>query len=504
MEPPPPPPARCLAEDVLGDAGAASVVLQYLTPFEMTPLRELSRAVRDAIAAVPFGAPGARRDYPVGDSSNDDAVFRSPSWLDGHVVGPVALARWRACFPAARALTYCDEGSSEPLGEAELGLLSGFTTLRLSELGPASVASLDARVLGSVTSLALYECSLDDLRFLRHVSPRLAAVSLTHCYKRFSGEGGGGPDGSDDAGGASDDDSATGGSDADDADGDDDGPLPSFDSALAWLAHVPDVQLGIGEVWGQTVSDAGIARLVGARSLRLVFHELEAPLTGAGFAPLRALTSLRLKFVDCMPLLTKRFFENVAGQLRHLALDAQKASEDILFRVDDDLLTNFAGLASLELTAVADCGRLLCHAPATAPLERIAISNSIFTGRVLFEGALPSLRRLEVDGCSSFMAFAVPRRGVVTPVLQPLALEQLTVRRCSPFGERELAALAAACPRLRHVVVTGGPGEYEHAAGRKRKFSEADAVAAMQRHCGGGWRFTIDRRDQTFVWTASR
>lgn len=480
MDVPSPPAARCLAEDVLGDAGLASAVLTFLLPPEIAPLRELSRAVRDSIAAIPFGPPPARHN-DTSDVAGDDAIFHDPRWMGYVVRGPAALAGWRACFPAARALAYSDDGSSEPLGEAELELLSGFSTLRLSDLGAASAAALDARVLGSVTSLALADSSLEDLRFLRHVSPRLAAVSLVRNHKRFTAD------------------------DSDD-EGEGGGPLPSFDVALAWLAQVPDVEISVGDRWGHGITETGIARLVSARS-RILFNETETPVTGAGFEPLRQLSSLSLRYEDFLAGrlgLTQAFFTHVAGRLQHLALDIFHASSLVIRGLlADDSFAHFTKLTSLEVFGELDPERVLHHIPAATPLARLRVGyDNLFTGTAVVDNRLPHLRRLEVFGCPWFMSTSsvspLPQAadGVCcTDESQLLGLESVALSTHDSASVGRLADLVARCPRLRHVNVTAVSGTATDPT--------VDVKAALLQH-GVAWSFSSVRGDEVLRWTAVR
>jgi hypothetical protein len=478
MDPPLPPPARCLAEDVLGDAGLASVVLQHLTLAEVAPLRELSRAVRDAIAAVPFGAADTRL------SDVDDCAARdddSPRWIsaslrNGMVHDHLNLARWRACFPAAHALAYSDGVllRAKPLGKAELRALNGLTTLHLSAISPQTAeAALDARVLGGVTSLALSKCFLDKVSFLRHVSPRLAAVSITRCFTRAPAPFG--------------------------------EMFPIFRRALAWLAHVPRVELDIDDEIGQFMTDTGIAYLVGARSLRLTIGSMKGPLAAAAFEPLRNLVSLHLRFTDDMPPHHPGLLAHAGSRLRYVSLDARGTLPSIRASIPDDLLAPLVGLRVLRLAGVWDSATLLRHLPVDAPLERLIVDDLADVSCQELISSAPQMRSLEARSCRRFHGATMP--FAVGSALST-ALEQLTVTDCDVFGSYELTILIARCPRMRRVALSGLVETWGCVGRRFLTFDptavEDDLRWQSSRGRGGTWRCTFDRKGKQFEWTATR
>jgi hypothetical protein len=96
------------ADEVLSNPQLAHFVLRFLNFSDATPLRGVSKCVRDTVAEFKFSHVRLTAELPSGWGTDVPAVR-----------GPRNLARWRACFPAADSLALTD-GADGPVTNADL------------------------------------------------------------------------------------------------------------------------------------------------------------------------------------------------------------------------------------------------------------------------------------------------------------------------------------------------------------------------------------------------
>lgn len=132
-------PGSPLTDWILPDPGLASVVLSHLAPADVRGLRAACKAACAAVAGHAWDVDLPRlydfRASAWQSSIERDIKLKAPEleFSDSYVVtGPMALRRWRACFPNARTVVvHYSEAVRAPVTDAAIALLAGVTRLEL-------------------------------------------------------------------------------------------------------------------------------------------------------------------------------------------------------------------------------------------------------------------------------------------------------------------------------------------------------------------------------------
>jgi hypothetical protein len=454
VAPPPPTTGNALLDYVLS-AGLSDAVFSCLSFRDATPVRGVCRALRDALAECPFVA--------AGDSASDP--LQAPGGLADAVRGGAAnLARWRACFPAARSLIVDDSerhGGARRLTDADVAAAVTPRPGRGGEITRATLADCDGlsdgvlEALATCRSVTLYFCPRVTGRGLRALRGVTRLVLL--------------------------------------------GTGPVCDDDLAHLG--PSVRhVSVYCVDDSTVGAGGLRHLGGVRSLEV---EVTSPervgelLSGDVFEALPQLTRLMLRVsaksssqeTAPRPLGPPRWdvFRHLAGRLAclHLSIDLGDTLP-LHERVLAPLGGSLRELTLVHLAAVTDA--MLLHA------LRVVSLTVERCDAVVGDALSSSLEELVVTDCNGFT-------GTGLPACCP-RLASLRVRGCPLFSTATLASVAAGCAALARLHVSTDRADFAY-LGRPSPPPGAWALDAEYAHAvlGPEWRV---RRSSPSTFTAER
>jgi hypothetical protein len=432
---------------VLGDAGLASNVLAYLCLRDAAQLRLASKLCAEAVATHPWDDV---RDV-------DDHYFAAPP-----VRGGAQLARWRRCFPHARAVAVVSS-EEHPLGDEHAPLLAGVRSVQLrlrdghaSALTPAALAGVVAGA--DRHRLALEGFGDDAGAALETLAPQLAPppsrrpgrreVRLRTCgYLTRQA-------------------------------------LAGLAAAGARIVHVSQCELG----------DGALAALAPGGVEALVLHRMRDVGASAGasapFAALGAsLRALELRFVANLPAMlgspaaAGAFFAGLP-RLERLVLHGAP------IRDVGPLFAPLAGLVSLNVYAV---GPLTAATFASMPsLRRVTLAGCPDLTDAELARLPRGVRELMLSGCDRVVGTGLR----ALPELAELELSTCRNVRAAMFAEDAADAPGAPYwPSLRLLVAGGCP-----------QLAELGALAPLVARRGGHLR-ELGGRDRsrgglsTLVWT---
>jgi hypothetical protein len=401
-----------LVDVVLLHPDLAGVVLSHLTPRDVTGLRASCRAAKAAVTAHPWDAPlpsptdGASTVYRQYSNNPRSRAFT--------LVGRRQVARWRACFPAARCAAAA--GTVHPdfsVPDDNMAMLAGVARLGLLKCDALTDAALVPHV-PHLRELVVVEMPLSAAALARLT--RLTRFVAVKC-----------PD--------------------------------VTDALLGPLARCC-THVTLRE--GHAVTSEGVAAHLSQRVTHLDLTLTPSALTGAaGLARCTALQSLAVRlrapfgFDRARVELPANALAGCRGTLASLTLDqvavapaaldglAALRHADLSFARGGLTDASFAGCPGLESLRVSNCdgftgGTALPLLPRLATLEIDAGygDDSNFTGEGLGAERLPALTRLEVKQC--------PRWAAGASLARLPSLAHVSISNVPSLTDAHLAAAACA------------------------------------------------------------